>query len=167
MTEVRFKQKNGYGCGVYAVANALNDESFITKNRLSVSKKGNNLYQLSRWLVKDDKKFIIEPIYMNLVSELQPLPPKGFALKPNETHQYFPFLLDVSSSELGRKHLVGCFSDSNGVVTVMDSLKDEIFKVTWDNLISGSVYNFIIGIYGFSEIDRKDDVGIWEMLEYL
>jgi len=40
-----FKQENGYGCGLYALANLFQKESIITPTRLIESKTGNNLGQ--------------------------------------------------------------------------------------------------------------------------
>jgi len=165
MKEIRFKQSQPYGCGVYAIANVLNDETFITNQRIKVSKKGNNLHQLNQWMIKDKKGFIIEPIYLNLVTSLQPIPPKGIDFRPFDNSHVFPFILDVAHSEMGKKHLIGGLAKINGVVILMDSLKEYQFETTWEQLLSGAVYNFIIGIYGFSpkSISKEND---WIMLDY-
>jgi hypothetical protein len=64
------KQKQPYGCGLYAVANACNLKNFITEERLEASKKGNVIGQLFMdflflWALKTDlmcsfKKPLIE-----------------------------------------------------------------------------------------------------------
>lgn len=38
---MKHKQKQPYGCGLYAVANACNLDNFITPERLEKSKSGN------------------------------------------------------------------------------------------------------------------------------
>ena len=38
---MKHKQKQPYGCGLYAVANACNLDNFITEERLEKSKNGN------------------------------------------------------------------------------------------------------------------------------
>lgn len=165
MKEVKFKQSKPYGCGIFAVANVLNDATFITNYRLKISEKGNTLYQLNQWLTKDKKDFIIEPIYMNLLSEIQPLPPKGMDFMPKDENLFFPFLLDTSHSHTGRKHLVACYCNNKGVVTVIDSLKENQLETTWEHLLSGALYNVIVGIYGFSPKEPGKN-GEWTMLGY-
>jgi len=43
---MKHKQKQPYGCGLYAVANACNLDNFITDERLEKSKNGNVIGQL-------------------------------------------------------------------------------------------------------------------------
>ena len=47
---MKHKQKQPYGCGLYAVANACDLDNFITDERLEKSKNGNVIGQLSKWM---------------------------------------------------------------------------------------------------------------------
>jgi hypothetical protein len=159
---MKFKQEQPYGCGVYAVAHAMRDDFFVTDKRIEESKKGNNMWQLNNWLVQDGKDYILEPIYFNILAETtQKLPPKEYQFNPIEEDFYFPFVMDVKSNLEGKWHLVAGYSDKQGNVVIIDSMKDEEIKTNWEELIEGKFYPIIYSIHGFAPIKQT---GEWKML---
>jgi hypothetical protein len=67
-----FKQENSYGCGLYAIANIFQDESFITETRLTESQNGNHTGQLNKWLLEYGKELYLEPFYFNNLGDKLP-----------------------------------------------------------------------------------------------
>ena len=51
---MHLKQENKYGCGLYAIANALQYKQIRTEERIELSKEGNNIGQLNKWLIEDN-----------------------------------------------------------------------------------------------------------------
>jgi|CXWK01.1.fsa_nt_gi hypothetical protein len=126
-----FKQKNGYGCGLYALANIFQDESFITETRLIESKTGNHTGQLNKWLLEHGKELYLEPFYFN--SKGDKLPEWACSMRPiGEDVFSMPIFLDVQFSDKpdGRTHYVAAEITVNGDLIVMDSLKDEPYITT-------------------------------------
>lgn len=65
-------QNQPYGCGLYAVANALNLDGFVTEERLESSKNGVSTRMLSKWLEEDGHNFYIGELYYNLLGKRMP-----------------------------------------------------------------------------------------------
>lgn len=124
-----FKQENGYGCGLYALANIFNDESIITATRLIDSKNGNNTGQLNKWLNELGKELFIDPLYFNAMGKKFPkwvcdLRPKG------DDVISIPVMIDVQFNKDGKTHFIAAEIFKNGELYVMDSLKDESYITT-------------------------------------
>jgi len=77
---MKHKQKQPYGCGLYAAANACNLDNFITDERLEKSKNGNVIGQLSKWMQDDGHQFYIDSLYYNHVGKK--LPTSALYYKP-------------------------------------------------------------------------------------
>jgi len=119
-----FKQENGYGCGLYALANLFQKESIITPTRLIESKTGNNLGQLNKWLIEDGYDLFIEPLYFSCTGNR--LPETICELKPHgESVMSLPVFLDVQMTENSKMHFVTADLLLDGRILVIDSLKDE------------------------------------------
>lgn len=119
-----FKQENGYGCGLYALANALIKESIITPTRLIESKTGNNLGQLNKWLLEDGYDLFLEPLYFSATENR--LPQSICDLKPQgEGVLAIPVFIDVQITETSKMHFVAAEITKDGRLLVVDSLKDE------------------------------------------
>lgn len=134
-----YQQENGYGCGLYAVANMLQDKSLITQERLNKSKIGNNIGQLNKWLIDSGYDIYIEVLQYNKgeLIDIYDLSPKGNSLL------WLPFCIVVETS-CGRNHMIGCKYMENGTIVVHDSLKEtydiytsfELFKAAYPCIIS-------------------------------
>jgi hypothetical protein len=160
---MKFKQTTPFGCGMYAVAHAVNIPEFVTESRLELSALGNNIWELNQWLREDGYDFHIDVIYCNLLSSLTPLPDEGFSLIPQIGEVYCPLLLNVGWSTEGKNHMVAIHAAPNGNVILKDSLKEDSILTDWKDIVSGKHYPIIIGIYGFVRNDPK--VSGWVMME--
>ena len=119
-----FKQENGYGCGLYALANVLMNESIITPARLIESKTGNNLGHLNKWLIEDGYDLFIEPLYYSCTENR--LPQSICDIRPNgEGVLTIPILIDVQITENSKMHLVAAEITKERQLFVLDSLKDD------------------------------------------
>lgn len=124
-----FKQQNGYGCGLYALANLLRKESIITPERLEASKNGNHSGQLSRWLLEEGYDLFLEPLYFS--STAKRLPHKICELKPHGDGVIsLPVLIDVQYGENTKMHFVTADIATDGKLWVRDSLQPDIEETT-------------------------------------
>lgn len=148
------KQSGPYGCGLYAVANSLNLDNFITEERLSLSKKhGNTIGQLSKWLQEDGNNFAIDVLYYNHSGEK--LPEEALSYRP-EGSDYLPVMINVQYSEDGLRHMVGGLIDIKGCLILMDSLADDI-EVTNLKEVNDK-YKRVFGLFIFMDAMTGDYV---------
>lgn len=151
------KQKNGYGCGLYAVANACNNTEFVTEDRLETSKNGNRIGQLSKWLQEDGNDFYIEVLYYNHLGKK--LPNSALGYKPKgENIVCMPMLLNVRYSEEGKNHLVGGKLLKDGTFILYDSLKEEPIYTTLRKV--NQMYHTVYGLFILSSVTTGDYVFI-------
>lgn len=117
-----FRQENGYGCGLYSIANALQDDEIITPRNIEASKKGNNLGQLNMWLWERDYGFWIGMLRYNNNEPIE-----IFDLKPdfvsNDRVLWYPFMIVIKSTE-EKNHMIGCRYMRDGKIIVHDSLSN-------------------------------------------
>lgn len=126
---LHLQQEDNYGCGLYALANALQDESFFTEERLEQSKNGNHVGQLNKWLLDHGKDLFLEPLYFSCCDKR--LPDNICGLKPGgEGVVSMPVLIDVQFSETGKMHFVCGAITTEGKLLVLDSLKEVPFLTT-------------------------------------
>jgi hypothetical protein len=154
---MRYKQKEPWGCGLYAVANACNLNNFVTEERLEKSKEGNRLGQLSKWLQEDGLDIYIDVLYYN--HEGKKLPRTALQYRPQgEGIHYLPILLNVRFSDEGLNHLVGGKLDKNGILYLYDSLKDKEIVTTLRKV--NRMYHHVYGLYVFVGTETGDYVFI-------
>ena len=123
------KQENAYGCGLYAIANIFQDESFITPARLDESKNGNHTGQLNRWLLEYGQELYLEPFYFN--SNGKRLPKWACDMKPDgENIVSLPIFIDIQKTKNSKTHFVAAEITADGKLIVIDSLKDEPYITT-------------------------------------
>jgi len=151
------KQKNNYGCGLYAVANACNLDNFITPLRLEKSKKGNVIGQLSKWMQEDGLPYYIDTLYYNHIGKK--LPSSALGYKPNgDGIDFLPVLLNVRYSEKSKNHLIGGKISKDGVLYLYDSLKDEMIETTLAK--TNKMYYNVYGLFIFMSVESGDYVFI-------
>lgn len=125
---MHLEQKSWYGCGVHSIANALQSESFVNRKRIELSKNGNNIGQLNRWLLKHHIKCWISTIIYNNgdLINLFDLEPKFITENNN---QWYPFVIVVKSTST-INHMIGCRYMKSMEIISHDSLREEpiIFK---------------------------------------
>ena len=154
---MKHKQKTGYGCGLYAVANACNLDDFITDERLEKSKNGNVIGQLSKWMQDDGKPFYIDTLYYNHAGKR--LPNSAIHYKPDgEGLNLLPILLNVRYSDDGKNHLVGGKISKDGTLYLYDSLKDNMIETTLAK--ANRMYRNVYGLFLFMGVETGDYVFI-------
>lgn len=149
----KYLQTTPYGCGMYAVAHALNLDNFVSDERLEQSKGyGNTNGQLNNWLAQDGHEFYIEALYYN--SYGKHLPPSVFGThmtKIEDTNIIaFPVLFNVKYSATGLQHMVGGKIDKQGLLWLYDSLQPEVRVTTVSKL--NSIYKECFGFWVFMNI---------------
>lgn len=151
------KQKQDYGCGLYAVANACNLNNFITEERLEISKKGNLTGQLSKWMQEDGLPYYIDVLYYN--HQGGKLPESAMGYTPSgEGINFLPVLLNVRFSDEGKNHLIGGKVSKEGVLYLYDSLKEEMIETTLSE--ANNMYHHVYGLFLFMSVETGDYVFI-------
>lgn len=154
---MKHKQKQPWGCGLYAVANACNLDNFITEERLEKSKTGNVIGQLSKWMQEDGHPFYIDTLYYNHVGKK--LPKTALDYKPvGEGIHFLPVLITVRFSDEGKNHLVGGKIAKDGTLYLYDSLKDEMIETTMKQV--NKMYHHVYGLFLFMGVETGDYVFI-------
>lgn len=118
---MHLKQKNSWGCGVYSLANALQLESFVNPNRIRLSKNGNFIGQLNRWLLKSKIKCWLSTIQYNnseIIDIVDPLP----SFEKNNVESWLPLFIIIKGAI--KYHMIGCRYLRDGKIIVHDSLKE-------------------------------------------
>ena len=138
-------QQNGYGCGLYAVANACNLKNFVTPERLEQSKSGNNVGQLSRWLQDDGLQIYIDYLYYHASG--RKLPPSVTGYKPFGDLSYIPILLQVQQTPNSKNHIIGGKLGKDGILYLYDSLKDDEIETTLAKV--NKMYHCVYGLNVF------------------
>ena len=147
-------QKNPWGCGLYSVANTLNLDNFITEERLKISKKGNTIGQLSKWLQEDGHNIYIDTLYYNHVGKRLPNSACSYQPEKEERKLYLPILLNVTCSENGLRHMVGGRIDQEGVLYLFDSLKSRMIETTLHKV--NRKYHTVFGLFIFMNTHNGD-----------
>lgn len=147
-----FKQENGYGCGLYALANVFQDKSFITDKRIEESKNGNNTGQLNKWLLEHGKDLFLEPFYYNSTGKR--LPKWVCGIKPfGEDVISIPILIDVQFSKKSKTHFIAAEITTNGTLFVIDSLKNEPYITTLSEF--NKSYFRVYGVWHLSSYSEE------------
>jgi hypothetical protein len=154
---MKHKQKQPYGCGLYAVANACNLDNFITDERLEKSKNGNVIGQLSKWMQDDGHQFYIDSLYYNHAGKK--LPTSALDYKPvGEGLDFLPVLINIQYSEEGKRHLVGGKIDKDKNLYLYDSLAEEMEVTTLGKV--NRKYHRVFGLFLFMCVETGDYVFI-------
>ena len=88
---MHLKQENKYGCGLYAIANALQYKQIITEERIELSKEGNNIGQLNKWLIEDNLDVWVSVLkydFENII-EIFDLKPKFDKFEQSESMSFY------------------------------------------------------------------------------
>lgn len=150
------RQTTPYGCGLYSVANALNEPTLVTDFRLNESIKGNTLPILNKWLFQDGFDFGIDAFYYDHFGTTIPDEHTYYRSESNEFK--LPVLVEVLIGE--RAHMVGGTIDSEGNMTLMDSLKKFPHLTTLKEVVT-SMYTGCKGVYGFTSTETSN----WVLLK--
>ena len=152
---MKHKQNQPWGCGLYAVANALNLDNFITEERLEKSKSGNVIGQLSKWLQEDGTPIYIDTLYYNHLGKK--LPSTALGYRPVGEDVYFlPVLINVRFSDEGKNHLIAGKISKEGKLYLYDSLKEDVIETKLSAV--NKMYHHVYGLFVFMGVDGGDYV---------
>ena len=149
------RQENGYGCGVYAVANALNMKEFVTSERLEASKEnGNNFAQLNKWLLEEGKNFQIQVKYFKDGVQFRTPRLKVFYEGADDLI-CVPALVTYNTPRCKRNHMIALSCYPDGTLHVFDSCKSEPdYYLSWDDFREH--YKRIISLSGFVSFENEN-----------
>ena len=150
-------QTTPYGCGMYAVANALNLDNYTTEDRLRKSKGGNRISTLSLWLIEDGQEIGIDVLYYNHKGGKLPKDATDY-IPIGEDVNFLPILLAVRFSENGLNHMVGGKIDKNGMLYLYDSTKKNVIETSLRSV--NDIYYEVYGLYVFLDVNNGDYVFI-------
>lgn len=139
------KQSQAFGCGMYAVANALNLDNFATPERLELSKGGNRIGQLSKWLQEDGLDLYVEVFWYH--HHGKKLPADFFNYNVTDAAA-MPLLFNVRFSDEGKNHLIAAKLMANGTLLIQDSLQSEPIWTTMSEV--NNLYHTVYGIFCFA-----------------
>ena len=121
------KQNTNWGCGLYAVANALDMPEFITDERLEISKeKGNNIAQLTKWLNEDGCDWFIVAEYTTGRNVEMP---KLYWLDEDRDGCYVPFIVQLPSYNKSC-HMIA-IRGYKGKAHVFDSAAENVVEINY------------------------------------
>jgi len=149
---MKHKQKQGFGCGLYAIANACNLEDFVTEERLKISKEhGNNMGQLQAWLRDDNVNVYPSCLYYNHFGKN--LPRDILCLRSSSSSAWIPIVIHTRQ-EGDKNHLVGGHLGHDGKLHLMDSLKQKEVETTLAKV--NKLYDYVYGLHVFSDVESGD-----------
>lgn len=130
-----YLQTTKHGCGLYALANALQLKEDFIKKYLSASVSGLTIGQLNIYLFNEGLDIFMQPLYYDS---------SGFMLPKNQNYDSevtMPLIICVTRKESQIGHFIGAHL-KKGVLTVFDSLEHcETYTTLSDlNIEYGSVY---------------------------
>lgn len=148
----KVQQKTSYGCGLYAVQNALLLEGFVTKKRIQESKKGNGVHQLNKWLHEHGCIWRVSTVYFDM-DNFKASNIKYWNNWPELSEDPIIALLQVKQSETSRWHMISCFVFKDKSVKIIDSLKTETINCRWDEI--NNHYYQVSGVFIFEQDDDQ------------
>lgn len=146
---ITFKQTNPWGCGLYSVAHALGIESYVTEKREEISKYGNSIPQLTKWLFDDGRDYGIDVIFYNHMKKGK-LPKDVLYIRPDSEDFIFPVLIQVEYTEESISHLIGGRIDYENNIYLFDSYSEYVEVIPLPEI--NEKYPFVSGMFGFSSL---------------
>ncbi|MDO8997219.1 MAG: hypothetical protein Q7U77_11380 [Sediminibacterium sp.] len=148
-------QKNGYGCGLYAVANVLGLKHFVTSERLEESKNGINHGKLSKFLQDIGLSLFIDVLYCD--TQKSSIPESWCFLYSENPGSSIPILIQCKFGE--KFHLMGALLlNEPGKIKLFDSLKTEPIYCTLSDV--NTMYENVVALYSINKLDTSDYIAI-------
>lgn len=151
---ITFKQTNPWGCGLYSVAHALGVESYVTEKREQISKGGNSVPQLTKWLFDDGKDYGIDVFFYDHMKKGK-LPKDTLSIRTTEEDSLFPVMLQIEYSKESKSHLVGGRIDHENNIYLFDSYSDFVEIIPLPDV--NEKYKYVTGMFGFSSLNDNHD----------
>lgn len=151
MSEIKHRQHEPYGCGLFSVANALDLDNYVTPERLKISKKGNNIAQLTRWLAQDGHDYGVDMFYYHYYGD--ELPAEFLNFKTDDPKAVLPIMLEVQQGHNSRHHLVAGSIDHENNLTLMDSYREKAEVMPLKDI--NTRYYRVFGFYAFCYVEKQ------------
>ena len=148
------KQHTYWGCGLYAVTNALDMPDFVTDKRLEISKpRGNNITQLTKWLNEDGYDwFILAEYVTGRYFKMPKLYPSSYI----DEGTYAPYIIQYPIDK-NRHHMIAVRGHADRL-QVFDSCTDE--AVYFDLAGFREQYPKIAAVYAFVDCETFKKVTV-------
>lgn len=151
---ITFRQTNPWGCGLYSVAHALGIKSFVTKHRVEVSKGGNSIPKLTKWLFEDGHDYGIDVFFYDHMNKGK-LPKETLSIRSDSEDFAFPVLIQVEYTERSKPHLIGGRIDHESNIYLFDSYSEYVEVVPLAEL--NGKYHFVTGMFCFSSLNYGNE----------
>ncbi|NDV45825.1 hypothetical protein D0T49_02010 [Paludibacter sp. 221] len=120
-----FKQEQPYGCGLYALANAFQDNWPITEHNLRREVNGGNVGKLNQYLLEREEGCYIAYLRYNNGEPVEMIDFSSTDLsKESYNNCWYPFFIVVPSTK-EKNHIICCRYMKDNSIIVHDSLKNE------------------------------------------
>lgn len=143
-------QTQNFGCGLYAVANALDLDNFVTEERLLLSTNGINNGQLSNYMQQDGLNLYLDTLYCDHFNDK--LPDSWVSINLTGDNNYMPFLIQVVINE--RYHLMGAKLFQDNTIDLLDSLQKEAIRCTLSDI--NKMYKKVMALYSFNYLEGAE-----------
>lgn len=148
-------QESGYGCGLYAVANALNLDYFVSEERLEDSRFGVGNGKLNKYLIEDEYDVFIDVLYCD--SQVNNIPEVWCKIYSENKDTVMPILIQCEINE--KYHLMGAWLlNEEGKIVLFDSLKKESISCTLSDV--NKMYDRVFALYSFNKISTTEYIAI-------
>lgn len=151
---ITFKQENPWGCGLYSVAHAMGIESYVTEERERISKGGNSIPQLTKWLFDDGKDYGLDVFFYDHMKKGK-LPKETLSIRAENEGWLFPVLIQVEYSEKSLSHLIGGRIDHEGNIYLYDSYSDYVEVIPLPEL--NEKYHNVTGMFAFTFLSAGNE----------
>lgn len=156
---ITFKQENPWGCGLYSVAHAMGIESYVTEKRESISKGGNSIPLLTKWLFDDGKDYGVDVFFYDHMGGKK-LPTETVSIRTDTDGFLMPVLVQVNYSENSLAHLIGGRIDHENNIYIYDSYSDFVEVIPLPEI--NNKYYSVTGLFAFSSLSKGNE---WVMLK--
>ena len=157
--QITFKQENPWGCGLYSVAHAMGIESYVTDERELISKGGNSVPLLTKWLFDDGKDYGVDVFFYDHMKKGK-LPEETVSIRTNTEGLFLPVLVQVNYSEESLAHLIGGRIDHENNIYIYDSYSDFVEVIPFPEI--NNKYHSVTGLFAFSGLSKGND---WVMIK--
>lgn len=147
---ITFKQTNPWGCGLYSVAHAMGIESYVTAERELISKGGNSIPLLTKWLFDDGLNYGIDVFFYDHMSKGK-LPKDTLSIRSDNEDFVFPVLIQIEYSEKSLSHLIGGRVDHENNIYLYDSYSDYVEVIPLTEL--NDKYHNVTGMFAFTYLE--------------
>lgn len=148
--DIKHRQPTAKNCGLYALANTINEDVFVDRISDFDSDNGHRVFDLNEALRECGFNFHLEVVYADKIEQVLPV---GFEPYPTDESQIMPCIITTASVKDGMWHCVGIRTYGDKTISIFDSLRHQTIVTTWDKI--HEIYSFIDEVHFFSYNDNS------------